>query len=124
MERSRDVYLRFVFARTRDRQRRRLGILHGAEYGGPGAGEIDEINAWLVRHLTIPPKRAFSGGRALCWFKADAHPCIEKVRDLARLLERRGERIWEVYSRNPGLITYSDEVQVVALPESARAWAQ
>ena len=117
------MYLRFVFARTRDRHRRRLGILRGAEGCGPHADEIDEINAWLTRHLPIPPKDAFSGGRALCWFKADAHPCIEKVRRLAQLLERRGERIWEVYSRNPGLVTYSDEVQVVALPESMRSWA-
>jgi hypothetical protein len=124
MERSRDVYLRFVFARTRDRQRRRFGILRGVDYRCADGDQVDEIGAWLTRHLPIPPKDAFSGGRALCWFKVDAHSCIEKVRELARVLEHRGDRIWEVYSRNPGLITYSDEVQVVALPESARAWAQ
>jgi len=118
------VYLRFVFARTRDRQRRRLGILRGIDPCGADADQIDEISDWLVRHLPIPPEKVFSGGRALCWFKADAHPCIEKVRELALLLEHRGERIWQVYNRNPGLITYSDEHQVVALPESARAWAR
>jgi hypothetical protein len=116
------MYLRFVFARTRDRQRRRLGILRGVSLRGPDADAADDISAWLNRHLPIPPKDVFSGGRALCWFKVDAHPCIEKVRDLARLLERRGDRIWQVYSRNPGLITYSDEQQVVAVPESARPW--
>jgi hypothetical protein len=112
------MYLRFVFARTRDRHRRRLGILHDAGLRGDGADQVDEISQWLNRHLAIPPKDAFSGGRALCWFKVDAYPCIEKVRELAMLLERRGGRIWQVYSRNPGLITYSDEHQVVAVPES------
>jgi len=118
------VYLRFVFARTRDRHGRRFGILRGVDDRCADDDQIDEISAWLVRHLPVPPKDAFSGGRALCWFKVDAHFCIEKVRELARVLERRGDRIWEVYSRNPGLITYSDEHQVVALPESTRAWAQ
>jgi len=112
------MYLRFVFARTRDRHRRRLGILHDVSVRGGGADEVDEISQWLNRHLAIPPKDVFSGGRALCWFKIDAHPCIEKARDLALLLERRGERIWQVYSRNPGLITYADEHQVVAVPRS------
>jgi hypothetical protein len=112
------VYLRFVFARTRDPQRRRLGILHDVRGRGDRAGQVDEISQWLSRHLEIPPRHVFSGGRALCWFKIDAHPCIEKVRDLALLLELGGERIWQVYSRNPGLITYSDENQVVAVPQS------
>ncbi len=118
------MYLRFVFARTRDRQRRRFGILRGVDLRCADADQVDEISAWLTRHLPIPPAEVFSGGRALCWFKVEAHSCIEKARDLARVLERRGDRIWEVYSRNPGLITYADEHQVVALPESARAWAR
>jgi len=85
-----DVYLRFVFARTRDRHRRRLGILHHRSKRCDQAGEVDEISQWLNRHLAIPPKDVFSGGRALCWFKVDATPCIDKVRDLALLLERGG----------------------------------
>jgi len=112
------VYLRFVFARTRDRHRRRLGILHERRRGGDRAEEVEAIAQWLNRHLAIPPKDVFSGGRALCWFKVDALSCIEKVRDLALHLERRGERIWQIYSRNPGLITWADEHQVVAVPES------
>jgi len=112
------VYLRFVFARTRDRHRRRLGILRHERLDRHRSEEAREIFAWLNRHLDIPPAAAFSGGRALCWFKVDAHPCIDKVRDLARFLEGRGERIWQVYSRNPGRITYADEQQVVAVPES------
>jgi len=112
------VYLRFVFARTRDRQRRRLGILRDASVRYDQTDEVIEISQWLNRHLAIPPEDVFSGGRALCWFKAEAHSCIDKLRDLALVLERRGERLWQVYSRDPGLITYSDEHQVVAVPRS------
>jgi hypothetical protein len=115
---ERTVYLRFVFARTRDRHRRRLGILHHRSERCGQTDEVDAISQWLNRHLAIPPKDVFSGGRALCWFKVDAYPCIDKVRDLALLLERRGQRVWQIYSRNPGLITYADENQVVAVPES------
>lgn len=112
------MYLRFVYARTRDRHRRRLGILRDADERCDRAGEVAEISEWLNRNLPIPPKDVFSAGRALCWFRVDAHRCIDKVRDLARLLEERGERVWQIYSRNPGLITYSDEHQVVAVPRS------
>jgi hypothetical protein len=114
------VYLRFVFADTRDRHRRRLGILHNLSAYCRQGDEVDEITDWLYVNLAIPPKEVFSGGRALCWFKVEARACIEKLRDLTGLLEARGERIWQIYSRNPGLITYADENQVVALPESVR----
>lgn len=114
------MYLRFVFAQTSDRHRRRLGVLHDLTARGHHGGEVEEISAWLVRNLAVPPAEAFSGGRALCWFKVDAHACVQKLRDLVFLLEARGERIWQIYSRNPGLITYADENQVVAVPESVR----
>jgi hypothetical protein len=112
------VYLRIVYARPEKKTRRRIGIVWRS---APrcGSEEFDLITGWLNVHLPIPPREAFSGGRALSWFKLEARACIEQVRDLARLLERRGERVWQVYSRNPGLITYEDEYQVVALPESA-----
>lgn len=114
------MYLRFVRARTRDRERRRFGILHRAESCGGEAERIDRLQRWFLLNLAIPPKPAFSSGRALCWFKADARECIEKARELSSCLERRGVRTWEIYSRNPGLITWSDEHQVVALPDALR----
>src|ERR1041384_4315125 len=108
------MYLRFVLAKPEKKTRRRVGILYpGLDFCG--SEELEEIAAWLKVHLPIPPKGVFSGGRGLCWFKIHARACIEQARDLARGLEkRRGERIWEIYSRNPGLITYEDDYQIVA----------
>ena len=114
------MYLRIVYAKAEKRTRRRIGVLWNT---GPACGDEDEMElifGWLKVHLPIPPREAYRGGRALSWFKLEARACIAQVRDLAVHLERRGERIWQIYSRNPGLITYEDDYQVVALPESAR----
>jgi len=113
------VYLRFVFAEAEPTTRRRVGILW--DTGLRDDGELDGIYGWLKAHLPVPPRRVFSGDRGLCWFKIEARACIEQVRDFAYFLEsRRGERIWQVYSRNPGLITYEDAYQIVAVPDSVR----
>jgi hypothetical protein len=113
------VYLRFVLAKPERSTRRRVGILHH-DRRYRGTPERDAIMTWLKVHLPVPPPEAFSAYRGLCWFKLDARACIEQARDLARFLERRGERIWQIYSRNPGLITYEDDYQIVAVPDSAR----
>ena len=114
------MYLRIVYAKPEKGTRRRVGVLWNAGPTCGDEGELDLIFGWLKVHLPIPPREAFRGGRALSWFKLDARACIDQVRDLAFHLERRGQRIWQIYSRNPGLITYEDDLQVVALPESAR----
>jgi hypothetical protein len=112
-----------VYAKPEKGSRRRIGIVWNTRYRR-GADELDRIYTWLKMHLPVPPEEVFSAGRGLCWFKIDASRCIEKVRDLAFWLEkRRGDRIWQVYTRNPGLITYEDEYQIVAIPDSARMTA-
>src|SRR5205823_390905 len=112
------VVLRFVFARPRGEIRRRVGIVRDLRLGCVDAEEIEAIRGWLTRNLPIPPRESFSADRALCWFKLEARACIEQMRSLAFLLERRGERVWQIYSRNPGLITYEDDSQIVAIPHS------
>ena len=114
------MYLRIVYAKPEKRTRRRLGVLRLTSSRCDDDLEVDLLLGWFKVHLPLPPKDVFRGGRGLCWFKLDARACIDRVRDLALHLERRGERVWQVYSRNPGLITYEDDYQVVALPDSAR----
>jgi hypothetical protein len=114
------VFLRFVFAEAEPTTRRRVGILRASTFRDEEA--LEESYGWLKVHLPVPPRAVFSAGRGLCWFKLEARPCIEHVREIAFFLEhRRGERIWQIYSRNPGLITYEDDFQIVAVPESAIA---
>jgi hypothetical protein len=113
-----NVYRRFVFAKLNKETRHREGILRNRRSGGWGVRRIAAIYVWLSRNLPRPPRDAFSGTRALCWFKPEARACIDQVVDLAQLLQRRGERIWQLQTRYPGLITYEDEFQVVAIPAS------
>ena len=105
------MYLRFVFAEAERKTRRRVGIYQAIPY---------DLKSGVLSGLPYPPRRAFSGGRGVWWFKLTAHRFIENMRTLAFRLESNGRRIWQVYSRNPGLITYEDEFQIVAVPESAR----
>ncbi len=66
----------------------------------------------------MPPVEAFSADRALCWFRRDASDCLERIADLALLLERAGLRVTSQYARvPPGFVTYRDSNQVVVLPE-------
>ena len=112
------MYLRFVFAEAEPTTRRRVGILWDS---GRQSGELKEYFDWLKFHLPVPPRKFFSGDRGLCWFKVDARECIEQVRAIAYFLEtRRRKRIWQIYSRNPGLITYEDDYQIVAVPDAVR----
>ena len=114
------MYLRFVFAEAESRTRRRVGILRCQNWLRRRSVAAGEIFDWLNAHLPAPPASAFSADRGLCWFKLEARDAIEKLRDLAIIHERRGRRIWQIYSRNPGLITYEDDYQIVAVPEAAR----
>src|SRR5215510_11811579 len=109
------MYLRFVFAKAEPASRRRVGIYLSTFDGEPA------MAAGVLAGLPYPPRRAFSGGRGVCWFKLSARRFIENMRVLAARLEGRGDRIWQIYSRNPGLITYEDDFQIVAVPESAIA---
>jgi hypothetical protein len=105
------MYLRFVFAEAEPKTRRRVGIWKSVPWNMKG----DALSG-----LPYPPRRAFSGGRGICWFKLTAREFIEEMRGLASHLEKNGRRIWQVYSRNPGLITYEDPYQIVAVPDSVR----
>lgn len=112
------MYLRFVLAGDYLNGRQRAGILRAprAVLSGHALDSAERIYAWLNRKLPLPWHDVFSEGRGLCWFKPEARPCIDRLRALALLIEKEGGRVWQVYSRNPGLITYEDEYQVVAVP--------
>ena len=110
------MYLRFVFAKPEKGRNRHVGILYPRRYGGWGQARIAEIYVWFRENLKRPPLEAFSQDRGLCWFKPDALPCIERIVELAHILQRRGERIWHLRTRYPGFVTYEDPHQIVAIP--------
>ena len=72
--------------------------------------------AWFNRRLTVPWDEVFLGEAGLCWYKPDAFACIERSRDLAALCRKAGWRALEIWNRDPGVVTYEDEAQIVARP--------
>jgi hypothetical protein len=121
------MFVRFVLGQAFLNGRHRAGILRDSEGRrffrrrcAQRADEIREIFAWLNVHLPLPPAEVFGSGRGLCWFRSERGACVEHVRALALLYRAHGARVWEIGNRNPGLITYQDDHQVVALPDSLR----
>src|SRR5436190_17898962 len=72
------MYLRFVFAEAEPTTRRRIGIYQATPL---------ELTGGVLGGLRYPPRRAFSGGRGVCWFKLTARRYIENMRDLTSRLE-------------------------------------
>jgi hypothetical protein len=89
------------------------------------AAWLAEIYDWFNDELPCPP---FSRGKlppdSVCWYRASAKRFIARMWDLAALLIEHGEPMRMVKTRRPGLILYSDEHQVVALPHRFRRHAR
>lgn len=89
------------------------------------ASWLTEICDWFNDQLPCPP---FSQGRlpldSVCWYRATATRFIARMWDLAALLIEHGEPMRMVKTRKPGLILYSDDYQVVALPHRFRRRAR
>jgi hypothetical protein len=117
------MYVRFVLAGDYLPGRQRAGILRAprACFSCRTIDSAERIFAWLNRRLPVPWRDVFSEGRGLCWFKLEAKECVERLRALALLIEKEGGRVWQVYSRDPGRVTYEEEYQVVAVPYSLLA---
>jgi hypothetical protein len=63
----------------------------------------------------VPDEASFSGFRGQCGFHAHRRRELDRMRDLARILEVLEVDVTEVHSRDPGLIVYEDARQVVAV---------
>jgi hypothetical protein len=123
-----DGYLRFVgVVRSRGRALR-LGLFQGSDrfhLRGRGKTELEAVYEWFNDQLPVPPRAAFEGGTGRCWFRTDWDGFVRELWGAARRIEEAGYRVWQVYNRNPGRITYQDDFQVVAVPRwNARGWPQ
>ena len=83
---------------------------------------MDEILAelsWFKQYLPSPDEEAFeyaSHNVGICWFKAEAVHMIRRARNMAILLGAGDIFITEVKTKNPGMILYSDDFQIIAKP--------
>lgn len=126
------MYLRFAIERRDEDSGRGLGIFHAAgELRDHGvledweATELGEIRDWFNEHLEKPDRFTASKppfyrkqARAIAWFKDTAGEHIERVRQMATILERHGVVVHTYRADRVGYIVYEDEFQIVAEPFS------
>lgn len=77
---------------------------------------LRDLHAWFNRHLPVPGRQAFRVERNRCWFKSTASEHLARARELLALYREGGCRGLEIWNRDPGIITYEDEAQIVARP--------
>lgn len=81
---------------------------------------LDALIDWFDDYLPLPP--SFRAGprrgraRPIFWFKSDAGRYINRVRELAALLERLGLPTRLLRTPRPGYVVYEDVFQVAAVP--------
>jgi hypothetical protein len=89
------------------------------------AAWLDEIYEWFQTHLPCPPfqKNLSSGAwsrNAVAWFRSSAEIHIDRMWDIAAILQEKGVAVRFIQSANPGRIVYEDAYQIVAeTPEEA-----
>jgi hypothetical protein len=125
------MYLRFVMEKAISTSGAREGIF-GAAHDLKRTGRLSPADEehltrlldWFEKNLTIPERfnRTRSKGyyrratKGIAWFKSSATTHLEKIRELAELLDRHEVKSEVVKSERPGYIVYEDDHQVIAEP--------
>jgi len=122
------MLIRFVIHQTDKSSGRRQGLFQAMgdlkrQGDLPALQEVhyEEVRAWFKEHLKVPDRfarasRAHPQSVALSWFRDSAREHIDKMREIARILEEHGILVDVVQTDRPGYVVYEDEFQVVAEP--------
>ena len=87
---------------------------------------LDTLLKWFAANLGTPERfnRSRSKGfdrrnaRGVSWFRESAGEQISKAHQVAALLRKYGYDVFEVRTKRPGFVVYSDKHQIVAEPFS------
>jgi hypothetical protein len=117
------MFIRFTVPSDAWRTERRVasGLFHAtyrlAEDGRFEQGErlwfADEMR-WFNEYL--PAARVGRNRRAVCWFRGDAGQAISRMWRLVDLVEGEGVPVRVYRTRRPGIVVYSDDLQIAAVP--------
>lgn len=126
------ICIRFVCFQSIGRQRNRLGLFKAIEDSvesehAPGwaIAEARSLSGWFNANLAVP--KAFSTGGhkgfgqpGLSWFKPVATEHISRMHRLKVALEECGIHVEVLTTRDPGLIVWQDQFQIVAEPRGRK----
>ncbi len=88
----------------------RSGILSTDEYK-----KLQDERAWFLANLPSPD-RSDVKGRAIFWFRASAHECIQRMWSMGAILRENGYLMEVQKCDHLHNIVYQDEFQVAAFP--------
>jgi hypothetical protein len=125
------MFLRFVTQKPISGSGVREGIF-AAAYDLKRSGQLSSIDddhltevlEWFKHNLAVPKRfsRTTSKGHyrratiGIAWFKSSATKHLEKIRELAELLDRYEVRVETVKSERLGYVIYEDDAQIIAEP--------
>lgn len=80
-----------------------------------------DIRKWFSKYLKKPKSfnrssKPHAISKAISWFKPTAKEHIEKMRQLATIIEGHGIHVHTIRTDRPGYIVYEDEYQITAEP--------
>jgi hypothetical protein len=114
---ARDAYVRFVVCHP---ERGWVGLFAAGDVldepdALPDAARsaLRDTLRWFNRNLAVPRRLPRD---AVCWFRADATPCLARLRDLIELYRLAGRPVVMRASFAPGRTVYRDGQQVAAVP--------
>lgn len=119
------MYLRFSTIEWDPESTRNTGILMAAhelrDEGGLSKDEhklLRDNLKWFNEKLAVPKiLNSEEHRRALSWFKPEGKEAIQKMWELADLLKRQGIEIVIHKTKDPGIVVYEDNWQLVAKPK-------
>jgi hypothetical protein len=124
------MYVRFVVNKIDPDSHKRVGVFHAASYlrdegylSRNQEEELREIREWFDENLEKPDRFTASKppyyrkqSKAISWFKETAHDHINKVLEMAVIVESHGVRVTKLEAERVGYVVYEDEFQIVAEP--------
>jgi hypothetical protein len=118
------MYLRFTTTAIDEDSHKPRGLFTEAylllDSGDLNADEFKHLRSildWFNVNLSQPPKK-FAAGRAIFWFRADAHDSIDKIWEMVNLLRAHDRHIIIHKCRRLANVTYSDKFQIAAFPSA------
>jgi hypothetical protein len=115
------MFMRFVLPFTNGRSNRATGIFLGVgrllregRFDEGEAAWLREEVDWFNRWLPVP--RIAPDPRAVFWFRPDAGATLTRIWSFVQLAERNGVPVSVYRTRRPGIVVYSDDYQIAAVP--------
>ena len=117
-----DTYLRFETQLRCDETNRRLGVFFAAglveddwKLDDDALQRLKAALNWFDENLTVP-KLCDNRWRSVFWFRSSAQLVISRLWDVVSILRDEGVYLIQRRTNSPGMIVYSDEYQVAAIP--------